>query len=322
MNYLKLCLKLPNLGLVLYHLLFIIIIPYLFMYNKSSSSLKYYWPILVGLANILTLAGQPYMFNNLYVVKPTNKISFVSSNIINMVALMGIIWQCLDIAIINSIEEAILSGIILFICAFPLAREGIKSVVLYGDKLMSNYYEDNHTQHIIIWGLCAIIILIALETVLLKLASKSNIKLMVKKVIPKKSEENPSDVEFKDLNLNDVPKKLANSLEEKMEKGEKIKSDMVEKLKNSTKSDKEFLKQLETYNEEVSYKDGKKESSKLSGKKSKETGKSSNSQNVEKTKSRNLNRTSKNTTNSSKNNNNSSKNNVNKHNSTPVILPK
>ena len=52
MNYLSLCLKLPNLGLILYHLICVIIIPYMFIAFNNTKALKYYWPVLVGLANI------------------------------------------------------------------------------------------------------------------------------------------------------------------------------------------------------------------------------------------------------------------------------
>ena len=71
-NYLNICLKLPNVGLVTFYLVFVLLLP-MFIINFSeqgSGFLKYYFPMLVAFANLLTLSGSPYIFQNLYVLQP------------------------------------------------------------------------------------------------------------------------------------------------------------------------------------------------------------------------------------------------------------
>ena len=96
MELVNLCLKIPNLGILVFYLIFIVIIPFAIIASRQLSILKYYLPILVALAHLLTYAGPSKLFENLYVLKPNNFVSFISSNFINLLTLYGIIWQCLE----------------------------------------------------------------------------------------------------------------------------------------------------------------------------------------------------------------------------------
>ena len=181
MNYLNLCLKLPNLGIIIYHLVFILIIPYICIAFRKTASLKYYWPFLVGFANILTLSYEPHLFKNLYQLVPENRVSFVSSNIINLIAIMGIIWQCIDISVqsIGNPMVPVLSGLIMFLCAFPLSREGIKFIVNKSKKLFKN---NNSSGSKLLVGISTLIIIIAFNLIGLQMAKNMGSKLI--KMIP------------------------------------------------------------------------------------------------------------------------------------------
>ena len=66
MNLLNLCLRIPNLGILLFFLIFIVIIPYILILNNSIIVLKFYLPMLVAFANLLTIAGKKEIFEDLY----------------------------------------------------------------------------------------------------------------------------------------------------------------------------------------------------------------------------------------------------------------
>ena len=82
MNLLNLCLRIPNLGILLYYLFFIVLNPYILIANSSMEILKYYMPLMVAFAHMLTLSGHKKLFGNLYEMEPKNFVSFVSSNFI------------------------------------------------------------------------------------------------------------------------------------------------------------------------------------------------------------------------------------------------
>ena len=49
MNLVSLCLKIPNLGILIFYLIFVVILPYILVLNGSTEVLKYYLPMLVAL---------------------------------------------------------------------------------------------------------------------------------------------------------------------------------------------------------------------------------------------------------------------------------
>ena len=54
MDFFDLCNKIPNIGILLFYLIFIVIIPYFLVYSGSLNVLKFYMPIIVALAHLLT----------------------------------------------------------------------------------------------------------------------------------------------------------------------------------------------------------------------------------------------------------------------------
>ena len=66
MDLVNLCLKIPNLGILLYYLIFIVIIPYILIYSNKIHLLKMYMPLMVAFAHLLTRIGDPALFENLY----------------------------------------------------------------------------------------------------------------------------------------------------------------------------------------------------------------------------------------------------------------
>ena len=72
MDFLNLCLKIPNLGILLYYLIFVVIIPYVLISNQSLAVLKFYMPMMVAFAHLLNRVGDSKIFGNLYELQPKN----------------------------------------------------------------------------------------------------------------------------------------------------------------------------------------------------------------------------------------------------------
>ena len=88
-------------GLISWYAIFIFIIPFLIIRSKSFNVLKYYLPIIDLLANIFSVSGKEnkQVFKDVYSLSPNNIISFISTNFINLLALTGVAWNGVDVAI-------------------------------------------------------------------------------------------------------------------------------------------------------------------------------------------------------------------------------
>ena len=178
MDLLSLCLRIPNLGILIFYLIFIIIIPYILMASKSNDMLKYYMPLLVAFANLLTLVGDKQVFGNLYQLQPNNFVAFISTNFINLFALFGILWQCIDHSRKYDIDvtRSVIYGTILFVIAFPMARQGMVFILNNVDKYLKDTTELNYKYnwHLMTFGLLYIVFLLGLQAILLSLVELSD----------------------------------------------------------------------------------------------------------------------------------------------------
>ena len=126
MKFINLCLSIPNLDTIIFYIIFVIIIPAALFSSGDFESLKYYLPALVMAAVTLTEAGKPDLFLNLYptICDDSTFSGFLSKNIINGLAILGILTQSLVIsAATSSITLGLVSGLITFFITFPMAQE-------------------------------------------------------------------------------------------------------------------------------------------------------------------------------------------------------
>tara|TARA_B100001093_G_C26779329_1_gene993849 strand:- start:18 stop:947 length:930 start_codon:yes stop_codon:yes gene_type:complete len=177
MNLLNLCLRIPNLGILLYYLFFIVLIPYILIANSSLEILKFYMPLMVAFAHMLSLSGHDKLFGNLYELKPKNFVSFVSTNFINLFAIFGILWQVISYAQndATSVPRAVVYGIVLFVIVFPMARQGMKFVLDNVDYYMREKTDATfeYNWHLFAFGLLYITFLLGLQAVILSLVDTS-----------------------------------------------------------------------------------------------------------------------------------------------------
>ena len=175
MDLVNLCLKIPNLGILIYYLIFIVIIPYVLIYSQNIGILKYYMTMMVAFAHLLTRVGDPKLFGSLYQLNPKEFVPFISTNFINIFTLFGILWQCIEFSRKYSLSNSVIYGILLFILALPFARAGLKFVLDNIDKYLrgKTEVEYKHNWHLIVFGLLYIIFILGLQAILLTLVGFS-----------------------------------------------------------------------------------------------------------------------------------------------------
>lgn len=175
MDLVNLCLKIPNLGILIFFLIFIVIIPYVLIYSQNIGILKYYMTMMVAFAHLLTRVGDKKLFGSLYQLNPREFVPFISANFINIFALFGILWQCIEFSRKYNLANSVIYGILLFILALPFARIGLKFVLDNIDIYLrgKTEVEYKHNWHLIVFGLLYIIFILGLQAILLTLVGFS-----------------------------------------------------------------------------------------------------------------------------------------------------
>ena len=175
MDLINLCLKIPNLGILIFYLIFIVIIPYVLIYNQNISVLKYYMILMVAFAHLLTHISDKNLFGNLYQLHPKEFVPFISANFINIFALFGILWQSIEFSRKYNLTNSVIYGILLFILALPFARAGLKFVLDHIDIYLKEKtdIEYKHNWHLILFGLLYIIFILRLQAILLTIVGFS-----------------------------------------------------------------------------------------------------------------------------------------------------
>lgn len=83
-----------HIGTIIWYIVFILIIPISIRNVYGFDKLRYYFPIVDLIANSFSFSGKnSKMFRDLYKLSPNNIISFLSTNFINLLALMGVSWN-------------------------------------------------------------------------------------------------------------------------------------------------------------------------------------------------------------------------------------
>lgn len=166
--------KLPNLDTLLFYLIFVILIPIFLISANYLDMFKYYFPMIVMLAATLTESGKPRYFVNLYPQTSHNMSSFFSKNILNLLAVMGILTNCLVIGMASgNLILGLYTGVIAFILTFPVANEFLPFIIRQADYLLKDitvkgtrFYGNWHKYFV---GIVFILFFMALEVVSLRI---------------------------------------------------------------------------------------------------------------------------------------------------------
>jgi hypothetical protein len=176
MSFVNFCLSVPNLDTLIFYLIFVILIPGYLFYVDDYETLKYYLPMLIMMAVTLTTAGAPDMFVNLYPNSCDPNLTFagfLSTNIINSLAVIGILAQATVIAVAtSSITLGLVSGLITFAIAFPIAQTILPFFIIEGDlTLRRDIFQDRvlfpGNWHMYFLGLIFAILFIGVQYILM-----------------------------------------------------------------------------------------------------------------------------------------------------------
>ena len=144
MRFINLCLSIPNLDTIIFYIIFVLLIPGYLFSASDYETLKYYLPALIMLAVTLTEAGAPDLFINLYPnqCEQNNTFAgFLSTNIINGLAVVGILVQSLVIAMAtSSITLGLVTGLITFSITFPMAQQILPFFIREVDDLRNSAF--------------------------------------------------------------------------------------------------------------------------------------------------------------------------------------
>lgn len=175
MSVFNMCLNIPNMGSILFYLIFIILIPMYLIFTSNTDSLNYYFPTVVMLAITITEAGKPNQNQNLYPMPPTNLQGFLSTNIINGMAIVAILFQAVSAAVYyNSVYLGVMLGFISFLVVFPLAQQLLPFFIRQGDLILreKTSFRFPGNWHKYILGFIFMIVLLLIENVIIMAISQ------------------------------------------------------------------------------------------------------------------------------------------------------
>ncbi len=130
-------------SLVIWYLVFIIMIPVTLRSLYGFNILRYYFPIIDLIANSFTTSGSDRLFKNLYRLSPNNLLSFLSTNFINLLALLGVSWNGILYAReYNNIWIGVYVTLLMYIITYLIPTQGIPFFIKKFQDNFSNYVPD------------------------------------------------------------------------------------------------------------------------------------------------------------------------------------
>jgi hypothetical protein len=178
-SYLQVSLRLPNIGTLVFYLIFVLGIPAILIQMDAVDIFKYYFPAIIMLASTLTVSGEPRYFKNLYPQKVDTTSGFFSKNILNLLAIMGILANCIVIGMsTGNLVLGLVTGVVAFMLVFPVANHFLPFIIRQTDRLLKDItvagtrFPGNW--HKYFTGIVFILFFMALELVILKVLKNSN----------------------------------------------------------------------------------------------------------------------------------------------------
>lgn len=175
-GFLQMCLQVPNLGTLLFFVLFVLVIPGYLVYGEQYDMFKFYFPLLVMLAGVLTESGKPRYFQELYPATPDTLSGFLSKNFIDLVAITAILIATISASMeSNNLAIGLVTGLVSMILTFPVASTIIPFFIRQFDYLL----KDNTTfrfpgnWHKYFTGFVFIVLFVILQTLLLRVLGQS-----------------------------------------------------------------------------------------------------------------------------------------------------
>ena len=137
---LSVTLNMPNIGLIIYYIICIIIIPIILINTENQNMLQLYLPLLLPIASVLQESGGTNMYNNILIKDDINSVSIISTFITCLLTLIGIFWFSITVSMNNeNLANGILVGLLLIVLVFGFSRILIPELIKKGDKLLGQH---------------------------------------------------------------------------------------------------------------------------------------------------------------------------------------
>jgi hypothetical protein len=177
---LEITFTLPNLGTLIYYVIFVLGIPAILLQMGAYDTFKYYFPAMVMLASVLTVSGEPRYFQNLYPQQVKTTSAFFSKNIMNLLAIIGILTNCLVVGMATgNLVLGLVTGVLAFAFTFPVANQFLPFIIVQTDFLLKDItvagtrFPGNW--HKYFTGVVFILFFMALEVIVLRLVKNTNL---------------------------------------------------------------------------------------------------------------------------------------------------
>ena len=158
-----------------WYTIFVFLVPYLLRHSYGFNSLRFYFPMIDLIANTFTSSGRyDRLFKDLYKLSPNNLTSFVSTNFINLIALVGVSWNGILHAINDKdIWTGVYVTLIMYTVTYLIPTQGIPLFVKRAQQYIDQKLDVDYTTERFHWegylgGFIVIVLLIIFEMFLIR----------------------------------------------------------------------------------------------------------------------------------------------------------
>ena len=132
--------NMPNIGLIIYYLVCVIALPVVLINTNNESLLQMYLPLLLPLAAVLQESGNPNMYQNILIKEQTNAVSIISTFIIGLLSMAGVLWMAIKVSMDNeNLGDGILVGLVMATIVLGFSKILIPDLIMKGDKFLKEH---------------------------------------------------------------------------------------------------------------------------------------------------------------------------------------
>jgi hypothetical protein len=137
---LSVTLNMPNVGLIIYYLVCVIILPIVIINTQNPDMLALYLPLLLPIATILKTSGNPNVYQNLLMGEQKSMVALVSTLLILGLTVLGVFWLSVSLGLKNNnLGDGILIGLVLSVVIFGSSLVLIPESIKKFDKFMKKH---------------------------------------------------------------------------------------------------------------------------------------------------------------------------------------
>lgn len=162
----NICVSMPNMGSFIFYIIFVILTPIFLLAINQESNIVNYLPLIVPLAIIMHTVGEDKVFQNLYPKNRDNPVGTTSKYILNILAIIAILYKVTLVQQQSNEVLAVVVGIINIGLIFLVAPLVMPPVIEKVDQKVKGYgWETHYDWHKYTVGFLMLVLLVVLEIV-------------------------------------------------------------------------------------------------------------------------------------------------------------